>query len=391
VSRVPTGVSTASRAPAPTLPGGAIAKGGAVTLRAPGARAQDVGADPIPACGRAHPLLPKCYLVLSTAGSLKITESLNYNRILVSAEKVLRVNAAGGPQIKIVRAWGPNDTLAHSFTTSPGENTITLRAEVTPASAAGSVKWTVTANRAGTFTPRLPTILPADGASSSFIIPASVRADTSRWPRQHAASMGDTGITIKRMSYTIVASVALNGQTLTSAPMIVKQDADDVLRQEYVDWRQASIPARSELVSIGDAGRNNGDYDHWPSLPLLVERMPVLQSLAAQKFGQNLTVTGGYRNPVHHVYHIARGLDRNGHPVLPAHESQHLYGGATDFRISDFPRGYTAKTYFDAIGRLAHRDNVGGCFEPDAFIRAGANGVLDHAHVHWGVACRDGW
>ena len=173
--------------------------------------------------------------------------------------------------------------------------------------------------------------------------------------------------------------------------MIVKQDADDVLRQEYIDWRQASVPARADLLGTGDAGRNNGDYAHWPSLPILVARMPVLQGHAHQKFGQNLTVTGGYRDPVHHVYHIPRGNDRHGRPVLPAHESQHLYGGATDFRISDFPSGYTVETYFDAIGRLAHRDDVAGCFEPAATIRAGANDVLDHAHIHWGAACATGW
>ena len=59
--------------------------------------AADAVPDPVPACQPTHPLLTKCYLVTNTAGSLKITESVRYNGVTVSAEKVVRVNATAPP------------------------------------------------------------------------------------------------------------------------------------------------------------------------------------------------------------------------------------------------------------------------------------------------------
>jgi hypothetical protein len=57
----------------------------------PHTHAADAVPAPVPACQPTHPLLAKCYLVTNTAGSLKITESVRYNGVTVSAEKVVRV------------------------------------------------------------------------------------------------------------------------------------------------------------------------------------------------------------------------------------------------------------------------------------------------------------
>jgi hypothetical protein len=258
------------------------------------------------------------------------------------------------------------------------------------------VKWTVTPNLAGTYRPRAITTPIPDGATSRFQVDTATRADTARWPHDHSSAVGEAGLARKLMAYTVVASVTANGQTVTSAPVIVKQDADDVLRQEYIDWKKKHTPSRADLATAGDAQRNSGDYAHFPTNDLLATHLPLLQLAAVDSFGRALTVTGGYRNPVHHHYHI--------HTTRLALNSQHLYGGAVDFNISNTPvvitptpprspnvppgpptppKHMTVLQYFNAIGVLAKRDSIGGCFEPAWAIRAGSGGNLDHAHVHW--------
>jgi hypothetical protein len=104
-----------------------------------------------------------------------------------------------------------------------------------------------------------------------------------------------------------------------------------------------------------------------------------------------MTVAGGFRNPVHHHYHIQTNFH--------APESVHQYGGAVDFSIADAPlvrvgagppRRLTTRGYFDAIEDLAHDPTVAGCFEPADMIISGA-GRLNHAHVDWGRVCPRGW
>lgn len=67
--------------------------------------------------------------------------------------------------------------------------------------------------------------------------------------------------------------------------------------------------------------RNTRDYSMWPASPRLLARMPILQAMATETFGKPITVTGGFRNPVHH--HVRE--------QLTPRESQHLHGAATDY------------------------------------------------------------
>ena len=157
------------------------------------------------------------------------------------------------------------------------------------------------------------------------------------------------------------------------------------MREEYLEFGQDSVPSISTIGRLGDANRNSGDYTVWVSSSLLLQKMPVMQSLAQAAFGQPITVTSGYRNPVHHLVHVR----------ATAVNSVHLFGGATDWRIFDSPAGLglTPSQYFDRLKALTKDPTVGGCWEPRAtIIQYSLTHTLDHAHTHWSATgCQPGW
>jgi uncharacterized protein YcbK (DUF882 family) len=260
------------------------------------------------------------------------------------------------------------------------ENRILLQARVTPVELASQVRWVIE-DLPGDVIVTIPPGSAPVGAVTSFLVPIA-NQNRGHWPADHAASLA---LRTKRLAYKVTATVVSGGKTYSSAPDSVKQDSLDVLRQEYIDWQKVGRRSvtRRTLSDVGDAHRNSGDYVIWPSSDRLATGMAALQGLAMTTFHKALTVTGGFRNPVHHHLHGGGGR----HPVA---ESTHLYGEATDFRISDPPDGMSASRYFREIRELAWDTTVGGCFEPSAVIVAGA-GSLDHAHVDWRVPCPTNW
>lgn len=194
----------------------------------------------------------------------------------------------------------------------------------------------------------------------------------------------------KALGYRITAMVSSGGQTIRSQPVVVRQDEIDTVREEYVEFGQRRVLARSEFGTFGPPERNlTGDYTVWPSGARLVEKLPIMQELAIRRFGRPITVMNGYRNPVHHFLHA----------LAEAMNSQHLYGLATDWEIvkpEARPAGFSVRQYFDEIYQLSRAPTVGGCWEPDTtIIRSSSRDItrrsLNHAHTDWRDICPPHW
>lgn len=295
--------------------------------------------------------------------------------------------------IVITTAAGPNE--AGSFTTRAPENRISLQAEVAPADLASQVEWEVTDFAGDEVATPLPSGAPS-GATSGFVIPVR-RMDTERWPATHdgrdVAPFRKTAL-----AYQVVALVTVNGKTTRSAPKVIAQDAFDTVRQEYIDYDKQEVPDRSEFVTTGSVARNTGDYAFWPSSAKLRFELPILLDILGWYWQKEPTITGGFRNPVHHHKHVAR-------TGPAATESAHLYGGAVDFRVRDHPSTTTRRDYFLSINHFAKRTTY-ACVEPeDVIIRTSPLNTpanrhpadpnddirLDHAHAHWAATCAKGW
>lgn len=288
-------------------------------------------------------------------------------------------SAAPAPTITIVSAGGPNP--GGSFIVKAPENVIKLEARVTPASLASSVEWEIVP--VTTFT--IPPGSVPRGASTTFVVPnANINpgpgnyvpgpgANPGRWPPSHPGALS-----AKSFAYRITAKVTAAGQTVRSQPVTVQQDEIDVLREEYVEFGQESVPPRSEVGRSGDGNRNvTGDYTVWLSGPRLLERMPIMQALARRRWDdREIGVMSGFRNPVHHIVH-----QHLRHP-----NSSHLFGLAVDWIISDAnrrPPGMSAYEWWKEIHTMTRHPSVDGCWEPEAVLRAGENGALTHGHTDW--------
>ena len=331
-------------------------------------------------------------------------EGTNYGLGYVTAQYTLILSPEPGasseppPTVEIVSAGGPNP--GGSFIVRAPENVITLRARVTPAAFADSVTWEVTGMPLhGAFNTIAPYTVPR-GAVTFFVVPAEnirpgrgnfVPGDTVRpyrWPPVHPRTTLDkrAALATKSLAYVITAKITVGGQTVRSKPDTVRQDEIDTIREEYVEWGQSHVLARSDLNSNGDPLRNiTGDYTVWPSGARLVEMMPVIQRLAMRMYSRRITVMSGYRNPVHHFVHAhARALN-----------SSHLDGLATDWVISDPPPGLTDSLWFEQIHTWTKSDSVRGCWEPAQTIIETSSTIprnrrLNHGHTDWRADCR-GW
>jgi hypothetical protein len=307
-----------------------------------------------------------------------------------------QANGAACPiRIRITFAGGPNPN--GSFTTLTGEKRISVRAEVSDPELAPLVSWQVTDDPTDFVATQVPSSVPP-GAASGFDIPAL--QDFNRWSdvggctaAQCSGGVHDPGsLPEKRLSVRVVASVSVSGQTYTSAPVAVTQDEIDVARQEYIDLRSdliqagvMEVPPRAFWVA-SQPGMNTGDYTRDVERPEMLGAFAALQSAVTQRGFQPLTVVGGFRNPVHHTFHV--GAHYRG--------SVHQRGYAVDIgilpgRTPDVPpAGMTSEAYFDWIRSIVWNTIPGGCFEPAGKIIEEA-GSLNHAHVDWRPGCPSGW
>jgi uncharacterized protein YcbK (DUF882 family) len=330
-----------------------------------------------PPCLGTKPVPLRCFIVLTQPGraAVEVTALLDQQSGLSLASRRYVDVVEQSVAIDIVMAAGPN--AGGSFTTRAPENRIALEARVSPANIEPAVTWKITDDPDDDVTTVPPSSNPPTGIASSFTVPKA-NESSARWPADHPGTLRR-----KALAYKVTASFVYRDRTYTSAPVVVRQDDYDAIRQEYIDFAKNRVLTRAELGSVGDPKRNSGDYRLWPSSPTLTERLPLLQELATRRFGHPLTITGGFRNPVHH--HV--------HKSLATRESQHLYGAAVDFGVADAPAGMTPLQYFLSARGLTWEASVRGCFEPEEAIRAGnaPSHSLNHIHVDWRANCPSEW
>ncbi|HEX5436130.1 MAG TPA: hypothetical protein VFW98_03150 [Gemmatimonadaceae bacterium] len=269
-----------------------------------------------------------------------------------------------------------------SFTTLSSERTITMTATTVPASLADSVRWTVTDFAAD----EVPAVPPdsaslAQGATISWQVP---KQNASRWGAfKHPGTLPQ-----KSLAYVIGASVTdATGTTVHSTPDTVKQDEIDTMREEYIELGRATVPTRTKFgtatsTHFSATELNHADYSVYIAEPVLLTGLEALRAEMGVVLGQEtaLTVTSGYRNPVHHSIH----------EHARSHESRHQYGVAADIRITD--HAVPAEMFFRLLHKEAKNPTVGACFEPEKSIRGGSlTHSLDHAHVDWRGRCPKNW
>ena len=172
----------------------------------------------------------------------------------------------------------------------------------------------------------------------------------------------------------------------------VQQDEIDTMRGVR-RVRAARVLERTDFGTFGDPLRNRtgdtpcGPRGHGWS------KMPIMQQLAIRRFERLITVMSGYRNPVHHYRHA----------LATSPESQHLYGNATDWVITDpnaRPSGLSKEEWFTRLWEMTRHPSVDGCWEPAAEIirtshKDPALRSLNHAHSDWRVmtitSCVPAW
>lgn len=260
-----------------------------------------------------------------------------------------------------------------SFTTLPTEQRFQLRARANGVTDPSLVQWLVkddTTDRVKSG----PPITPDAGLRTSFEVLGprypNLRPDTSRWVAfQHPGELDQ-----KALAYRIVASVATGGESAVQSPaVIVRQKETDVMRQEYIDFGITSImPPRGEILTTAAYSRLGVRHFSFEELTrmedytvafLNSEFLSHLDDLR-DSVGYALTISSGFRNPVHHRFHLTR---RAGDGVRT--RSNHQSGNAADIDV-----GRDSKKW-NWVGAKAKALQM--CVEPvDA-------STLDHVHVDW--------
>lgn len=259
--------------------------------------------------------------------------------------------------IKGVKAKGRN--AGGSFTSTAAESRIDLEALVTGAPPGTPVRWTFLDDPSDQVASGSPAAF-TGAAVDSARIPAQ---DSLRWESvPHRAPLAR-----KALRYVIRASATVAGTSVASADVTLGQSEVDALRQEYIDfkiplpnsaWLTNSVPAS---LTVSFEALNSGDYTSLAILdPVLLFKLDTLQRDARYTF----SFSSGFRNPVHHRYHIA--VSGGGTPVA---RSNHQYGMGADIRT------HSVRVRWRALRGLAW--NRGACVEPARIS------TFDHIHADW--------
>lgn len=213
-----------------------------------------------------------------------------------------------------------------------------------------------------------------DGQYTNFVVlgPRSnvgaSQPDTSRWVAfSHPGTLDQ-----KALAYRVNAAVTMPVSTGAgpSVPVVLRQGEKDVLRQEYVDFQIADLmPARTELKAAGDVHSRHFTYAELTggsdySVAFLTNGFLSHLDDLRDSTGYALPINSGFRNPVHHRFHIAR---RPGQPV--ALRSNHQSGNAADIDV-----GRELIRWVDVRSEAI---KIGMCSEPLLLS------TVDHVHVDW--------
>lgn len=143
----------------------------------------------------------------------------------------------------------------------------------------------------------------------------------------------------KSLSLSVTARIEGDGEVHERTAELA-QDLRDRLRQEYVDLRRTTVPARSDLLDEDEfARRFRKKYPgvtfaelNWSRIPGDDERYPLVLATeelvrtlhkAEREYGAPLVISSGYRNPV-------RQTEVHGSVA----ESHHQYGRAADLYVA---------------------------------------------------------
>lgn len=292
------------------------------------------------------------------------------------------VTFAAPTTLSVSSAAGPDS--GGSFTVLSAESRVAMQATVAPATLATRVKWLVDDDPSDLVQTVSPVAVP-DGTPSAFNVPvAQLRS-------RYAAYSHPGNLDQKSLALRVRAQVTDdNGQTVTSSNTVtVKQDEIDTMREEYIELHVFVIPARSEFRLPDAMHPDSADY-----------RFVVTNLLFDAKFAQLVTdwserpllntITGPYRNPVHHWLHV----DTTATAASPFHTSWHLWGCAMD--LQTYPVLSHSSTRSDTLAARAYWDRLSSKAVTLGFIVEQRDHDPNHptvpnsgvGHVHVDIHCR---
>ena len=260
--------------------------------------------DTIPiAYARLSPMVPLTFNVLGQPGG---RASQNWWMV---------VERGVGKELRILAARGVND--GSFLAGSVHESRVTLQGQTDP-SIEDTVEWDVSDYAGDQTDSPLPESV-APGVSSSFKVPATSR---DRWNMAHPASPSEW---LPRAS--LAYEVRLRFAAHSTGPALVRQDALDTQRQEYIDLRvpQGMVPSRASLKA--HPYYREKDYALAVVNPTFDD---LVASLALRWQPNPFVVNGLYRSPVHNAYHVTKGKSSG-----TVSASWHQYGCGAD--LQTFP------------------------------------------------------
>ena len=224
--------------------------------------------------------------------------------------------------VKKVSNWNTTyaDTI-YSFTSAPGENKISVSAEISPARLAATldnfVMWNVSGVNAYSGKPDAP----HGGNPSSFLV---------QIPPVIAVPLGRP----IPMGYTVFPRIEYDYEGETFAYYspghgIISQDFKDKCRQEYIDLGTAdsSFPAYS-LFKLPPSPYDTGHCGAYLMLPATINQLVTLRSEIGTSF--DVLMGSAYRNPIYNK------------SIGGVKESPHIYGRGIDVNPAGRPDCATA-------------------------------------------------
>lgn len=253
---------------------------------------------------------------------------------------------SGPDSVKILRFAVPaRGADSGSFTTAAAERRIRVYARAWPDSFSSRIRYRIVDFPGDSFSTTAPTAFVTDtGRILEFDVPAQ---DTMRFLNYRDYRTADGRWEQKTLGYRIVAFVPDSIHKVESAPFDVRQDAIDVLREEYVELlaprragRRNKVPARDDInqsETPAFPGNNSGDYLEWMYPHSFSVALDSLEAGFKPPHPGQWQVNVIFRSPVHNLHHVDPADD-------PNVDSWHMYGCAADLQTFPFPRSDSTRT-----------------------------------------------
>ena len=272
-----------------------------------------------------------------------------------------------------------------------------------------SYTWSVTGSHGYTFTTETTASGAIDQIGTTFTLTATGTGD------QHNSSTGGhrpmRGREEKPITFTVkfigeYGSGSGSDQQTVEVEVVFEQDEKDQMRQEYLDVRRLHkehrssdtgtygdlrIPSRGELGTSGQRF-NNGHYSYlinksledkilhwWQACDKVAYEALDNDDLKNDRGNKELRLTGGYRNPHHHVYHVYAGQSMSD----VTYWSLHQFGLALDVGEVDMNGKNDIEGGYNGIDgnfmEEAARDYAGASWTSNNYR------TEPHVHAQWGA------